>query len=176
MPTQTFLFQVNTSQGIISNQIAVVDGVEFDFDSSGLDGGNLIGSSAAGPFNNILLPTHTGAYTKASPSINVPGGQIRSLVMQAVGGDIQIVTNASSAPSFPVTAGAVGSTGDKVLLAAGQVIFWQQAFIDTTGNYAAFGVNPFPTADVTSLWLYSVGGSAILKIRAILQVPVYPLV
>jgi hypothetical protein len=177
MPTQTFLFQVNTSQGIISSQAVVQDGVEFDFDSSGLDGGTLLpvgvtgapGTNNASEFDHILLPTHTSAVTTASPSTPVAGGLIRSLVLQAVGADIHISTNANT--TFPVTAGPVTGVGDKVIILAGSTLLYQAAFVDTTGTYAQFGYNPFPTEDVTSLFLWSPGGSATLKIRAILKNP-----
>ena len=159
MPVHTLLFQATTSQGIISAAVQITDGVEFDFDSTGETGTAQI--PAAGTpleFDNINLLTNTSS-----------GAQIRSLILQAVGGDVQISTNATA--SFPVTGGPVAGVGDKVFLAANEVLFWQPAFTDSTGSYPAFGANPFPTKDVSKLFLYSAAGAATLKIRAILKNP-----
>jgi hypothetical protein len=114
-------------------------------------------------FDNINLLTHTSS-----------GAQIRSLILQAVGGDVQIVSNSITTPTaitFPVTEGPITSQGDKIVLAAGEVRFWQPAFTDASGTYPTFGANPFPTVDVSKLFLYSVSGAATLKIQAILKNP-----
>ncbi len=72
--------------------------------------------------------------------------QVKSLVIQAAGGDITIKTNSTGAPD------------NTVVMASGDVKFWS--------SEAGIGVNPFAAADVTKLYLSSTAG-ATFTLRAI---------
>jgi len=72
--------------------------------------------------------------------------QIKAISMQSIGGDLTIKTNSTSAP------------GDTVTMTAGQVWLWSST--------AGVGTDPFPTADVTKLYLTTTAGTTF-NLRAI---------
>lgn len=76
--------------------------------------------------------------------------QIKSILLKVTGGDLTIKTNST------------GSPGDTVVMAAGAELFW----CPTDTNILAFGADPFPTADVTKLYLSSTAGCTF-QLRAI---------
>lgn len=73
---------------------------------------------------------------------------VKSLMIQSLGGDLTIKTNSSGAPN------------DTVVMIAGQIIIWS--------SVAVIGANPFPTADITKLFLSSTAGTKFIM-RAILH-------
>lgn len=77
---------------------------------------------------------------------------IKAIVLQSVGGDLTIKTNST------------GSPGDTVTMTAGQILFW----CPSGTGIQAFGTDPFPTADVTKLYLSSTAGTSF-KLRAIVN-------
>ena len=84
--------------------------------------------------------------TNTEVDVVLKAAQTKSLFMQSVGGDLTIKTNSTSAP------------GDTVTMTAGEVLFWS-----TVG---VIGANPFPSADVTKLYLSSTAGTTF-NLRAI---------
>jgi hypothetical protein len=87
----------------------------------------------------VLAP----ATTNTEIDIVLTRADIQSIVLQSVGGDLTIKTNST------------GSPGDTVALTAGQILVW---CIAATG-IQAIGADPFPTADVTKLFLSSMAGT-----------------
>jgi hypothetical protein len=78
--------------------------------------------------------------------IKLVRADIDSIVLSSVGGDCTIKTNSS------------GSPADTVVMSNGQILFWNTA--------AGLGADPFPTADVTDLYLSSTAGT-VFKLRAV---------
>lgn len=90
--------------------------------------------------------TLTAGATNVEVDIVLTRAQIKSLVLSCIGGDLTIKTNSSSAPA------------DTVVMANNGLTVWS--------TVAGIGTNPFPTADVTKLFLSSTAGT-VFKLRAI---------
>ena len=86
--------------------------------------------------------------TNTEVDVVLKAAHTKSVFLQSVGGDLTIKTNST------------GSPGDTVVLTAGQVLFWSST--------AVIGTNPFPSADVTKLYLSSTAGT-VFNLRAIVD-------
>jgi hypothetical protein len=125
MPSHTISQQVTAGGVVLTAQQTVTDNEEI-------------------VLGNVFAPATVNAET----DIAITRASIKSLVIQATGGDLTIKTNSSGAPA------------DTLVMTAGQVLLWS--------SVASIGTNPFATADITKFFFSSTAGCTF-TLRAIVH-------
>jgi hypothetical protein len=106
----------------------------------------VITDAQARAVDEVLAP----AALNTEVDIVLTRAAIKSIVITSIGGDLTIKTNSS------------GSPADTLVMTSGQVL----EYCPSGTNIQAVGAAPFPTADVTKLFLSSTAGTTF-KLRAV---------
>lgn len=99
--------------------------------------------------NLAIQEVLAAASTNVAIAAVIVRANIKSIVIQSTTGDLTIKTNSSGSPS------------DTVTLTSGQTVIY-------AASPVSIGTNPFPTADVTELYLSSTAGTTF-NLNAILN-------